>query len=108
MFRPDRASKYGRHSAVDMRKLVEQARKVLNGRLEEMAPASQLDEIIRLGSSLGGAQAKAVVGWNRKDGTFRYGTLDLPPEYEQWIVKFSPDEYPNRGRIEYRMYERAK
>ena len=107
-FRPARGPKYDSHSPVQMRELVEQARRVLNGRLDDKSPAVQLNEIIRLGSSLGGAQAKAVVGWNRRDGLFRYGTLDLPSEYEQWIFKFTPADHPNRGRIEYRMYELAR
>lgn len=108
VFSPSRGPRHDSGSAVEMRKLVEQARAVLNGRLESLSPSDQLNEIIRLGSSLGGAQAKAVVGWNEATGDFRYGTVDLPPEYGQWIVKFTPDDHPKRGRIEYRMSQLAQ
>lgn len=107
-FAPSRGPGRIRNSAVEMRLLVEQARNVLNRRLEDISTSEQLNEIIRLGSSLGGAQAKAVVGWNECDNSFRYGTLDLPPEYGQWIVKFTPDGHPDRGRGEFMMYELAK
>ena len=107
-FRPNRLLGKVHESAVVMRDLVEQARRVANHKIEEFGVQCQLNEIIRLGSSLGGAQAKAVVGWNREEDSFRYGTLDLPPEFEQWIFKFTPLEHPNRGRIEFEMYERAR
>lgn len=49
-------------SAIDMRRLVEEARLALNSRLSEMSGTDALREIIRVGTSAGGAQAKAVVG----------------------------------------------
>ena len=107
-FRPNRSLGKTRDSSVEMKELVEQARLAANRKFEALDAKFQLNEIIRLGSSLGGAQAKAVVGWNRKEDSFRYGTLDLPPEFEQWIFKFTPEEHPNRGRIEFEMYERAR
>jgi len=107
-FQPGHGPKYTRDSAVEMRKLVEQARLAANAQLSELDAKEQLNEIIRLGSSLGGAQAKAVVGWNRERGDFRYGTLDLPPEYEQWLLKFTPPEHPARGELEYAMYLKAR
>ena len=107
-FRPNRSLGKARDSSVEMKELVEQARLAANRKFEVLDAKCQLNEIIRLGSSLGGAQAKAVVGWNREADSFRYGTLDLPPEFEQWIFKFTPEEHPNRGRIEFEMYERAR
>ena len=79
-FRPNRSLGKTRDSAVEMKELVEQARLAVNRKFEALDAKCQLNEIIRLGSSLGGAQAKAVVGWNREADSFRYGTLDLPPE----------------------------
>lgn len=61
-------------SAVDMRELVDEARLAMNNRLGEMKGPDALREIIRVGTSAGGAQAKAVVGWNRETNQFIAGT----------------------------------
>ena len=99
-YEPDRGPG-GRPTALDMRNLIESARKVLNGELASAHGEEALREIIRLGSSAGGAQAKAVVGWNRADNTFLLGDRELPEGYEHWIIKFTPPEYPWRGAAEY-------
>ena len=105
-YEPDRGPG-GRPSAIDMRTLTESARKAVNGELQGMDEDDALRAIIRLGSSAGGAQAKAVVGWNRAEGRFVFGDGDLPPGYEHWIVKFTPAEYPWRGEREFAHYKRA-
>lgn len=94
-------------TALDLRRLVEEARDVANGALLEMPEDEALLTILRLGSSAGGAQAKAVVGWNRETGQFVYGDRELPAGFEFWIVKFTPREYPWRGEREYDLYRRA-
>lgn len=105
-YEPDRGPG-GRLTAVDMRHLVESARRVLNGELASASGDEALREIIRLGSSAGGAQAKAVVGWNRATGAFVLGDRDLPEGFEPWIIKFTPASYPWRGEREYEVYEKA-
>ena len=106
-YEPDRGPG-GRPTALDMRGLVESARRVLNGELVSSHGEDALREIIRLGSSAGGAQAKAVVGWNRAKNAFLIGDRDLPEGYEHWLVKFTPTDYPWRGEAEYAQYERAR
>ena len=105
-YEPDRGPS-GRPTAIDLRTLAESARRAVNGELDDMDEDEALRTIIRLGSSAGGAQAKAVVGWNRKDGRFQIGDRDLPPGFEHWIVKFTPPEYPWRGEREFAHYEKA-
>ena len=94
-------------SALDMRRLVEEARLVLNADLSKMDADDALREIIRVGTSAGGVQAKAVVGWRRSDGSFLAGDAALPSGYEHWIVKFSPKADPDAGRREYDIYLKA-
>ncbi len=105
-YEPDR-SPGGYPTVVDMRKLVESARRVLNGELATVHGEDALREIIRLGSSAGGAQAKAVIGWNRIENTFLLGDCELPEGYEHWIIKFTRKEYPWRGETEYAHYCQA-
>lgn len=105
-YEPDRSSG-GYPTVIDMRKLVESARRVLNGELATVHGEDALREIIRLGSSAGGAQAKAVIGWNRIENAFLLGDCELPEGYEHWIIKFTPKEYPWRGETEYAHYCQA-
>ena len=97
----------GRPAVFDLRKLVESARQALNGELASAHGDDALREIIRLGSSAGGAQAKAVVGWNRRKNTFLFGDRELPEGYEHWLIKFTPVAYPWRGEAEYAHYRKA-
>lgn len=94
-------------TALDMRELAEDARIALNADISKMEGADPLREIIRVGTSAGGAQAKAVVGWNRTTGAFVSGAGDLPDGFEHWIVKFSPDGDPEAGRGEYETHLKA-
>ena len=107
-FRPAAKDEDLRPSAVDMRTLVDEAHLALNDRLAEMRGVDALREIIRVGTSAGGAQAKAVVGWNRETGEFRTGAGDLPGGFEHWIVKFSLPGMEDAGEREYATYRKAR
>ncbi len=98
----------GRPAAFEMRKLVEAARRAVNGELENLDAEEALRAIVRIGSSVGGAQAKALIGWNRETDKFIFGDRDLPEGFEHWIIKFTPKEYPWRGRTEYEIYKKAR
>ena len=94
-------------SVLDMRRLVDEARHALNVRISDATGADALREIIRVGTSAGGAQAKAVVGWNRETDSFLAGDGELPEGYEHWLVKFSPMGAEDVGAREYAFYEKA-
>ena len=95
-------------SALDLRALVEEAKATLNGELLQEEGVAALRHILRLGASAGGAQAKAVIGWNRQTDTFMLGDGDLPEGFEHWIIKFTPPTCPWRGEMEYAVYCKAK
>ena len=105
-YEPDRGPR-AFPSALEMRALVESARRAANGELADLPGDDALRAILRLGSSAGGAQAKAVVGWNRQDGRFVFGDGPLPDGFEHWIVKFTPKEFPWRGEAELAMNRAA-
>lgn len=94
-------------TAIDLRNLVEDARLAMNGRLSEMRGPDALREILRVGTSAGGAQAKAVVGWNRETGEFLAGAGDLPEGFEHWLIKFTPHGLEEAGEREYDVYRKA-
>lgn len=63
-------------------------RESIAGRLDG---ASTMEDILRIGTSAGGARAKAVLLWNKKTGEFRSGQIhsqhaDLG--FSHWLLKF--------------------
>src|SRR3546814_6183820 len=72
-----------------MKSRVVAARQVLHGDLSDAAHArAALANIIRIGTSAGGARAKAVVAWNPETGELRSGQFDAAPGFEHWLLKF--------------------
>lgn len=47
-----------------------------------------LENILRVGTSAGGARAKAILAWNPKTNDFRSGQVDVESGYEHWLLKF--------------------
>lgn len=47
-----------------------------------------LGEILRVGTSAGGARAKAVLAFNPETLEVRSGQLDVPEGFQHWILKF--------------------
>lgn len=50
-------------------------------------PHPGLLDILRVGTSAGGARAKALIAWNPETGA-RSGQVDSPPGFSQWLLKF--------------------
>lgn len=72
---------------------------------------------MRVGTSAGGARAKAVIAWNPETSEIRSGQLSLPTGYESWIIKFDGVEENSDkencdpkgyGRIEYAYHLMAR
>lgn len=74
--------------------LVELANRVLDERISlEGKFAGQddqraIEDILRVGTSAGGARAKAVLAWNPATGEFRSGQGDAGSGFGHWIMKF--------------------
>jgi serine/threonine-protein kinase HipA len=72
-----------------------------------------LAELLRVGTSAGGARAKAIIALNRRTGEIRSGQVAAPAGFEYWILKFDGvDTFDDRelsspagyGRLEYAYY----
>lgn len=50
--------------------------------------AEALREILRVGTSAGGARAKAIIAWNPKTNEVRSGQVKAPVGFEYWLMKF--------------------
>jgi serine/threonine-protein kinase HipA len=111
-FRPAKGSQKESAEPIAMQRLVEAARNVVHGRIadDEHAQAA-LANIIRVGTSAGGARAKAVVAWNEATGELRSGQFDTAPGFSHWLLKFDGmgKDFElglsgGYGRIEYAYY----
>jgi serine/threonine-protein kinase HipA len=47
-----------------------------------------LSDILRVGTSAGGARAKAVIAWNRRTNEVRSGQVAAGPGFDYWLLKF--------------------
>ena len=88
----------GRHATkserLDLGALVELASAVLTDRegfettLREEARTRAVRDILRVGTSAGGARAKAVIAWNPDTGEVRSGQVEAGSGFSHWILKF--------------------
>lgn len=104
---------------IEIEKLVQLASDILQSR-EDIHIAigeNAMQEIIRVGSSAGGARAKAVIAWNEETGDIRSGQIEAGKGYGYWLIKFDGvsrngdkegDDAPQYTRIEYAYYLMAK
>ena len=47
-----------------------------------------LQDILRVGTSAGGARAKAIIAWNPETNEVRSGQVTAPEGFEYWLLKF--------------------
>ena len=110
-------------NAIDVENLVRLANQILDHRAGHGGvftgndDRELMEDILRVGTSAGGARAKAILAWNPATGEFRSGQIDAGTGFEHWIMKFDgisnnrdkeiadPKGY---GKIEYAYYLMAK
>ena len=46
-----------------------------------------MNDIIRVGTSAGGARAKAIIAWNPDSNEVRSGQVEAPPGFSHWLIK---------------------
>jgi serine/threonine-protein kinase HipA len=106
-------------ASLEVGELVKFARQVLTNReglhtsLGSNA-AQGLAEIISVGTSAGGARAKAVIAYNATTQEVRSGQVDAPAGFEHWLLKLdgvtnaSLGDPAGYGRIEYAYHLMAR
>ena len=88
-FRPTRGSHNESATPIAMKALVEEARRLVQGNFSvDNETKAALANIIKVGTSAGGARAKAVIAWNPKTDEVRSGQFDVAPGFEHWLLKF--------------------
>ena len=115
-FKPSRGPTRHKPTAIELSTLVEQARQAVTGDVSDDAHANAaLRSIIDVGTSAGGARAKAVIALHPETGEIRSGQLDAPEGFEHWLLKFDGmgvdqelGTSQNYGRIEYAYHLMAR
>lgn len=108
-FRPLRGPRTRKATAIEMSDLVTAARSVIRDDTgSEGALTQALVHLIAVGTSAGGARAKAVVALNPETGELRSGQVPADPNFESWLLKLDGvgadrdlGASGNFGRIEY-------
>ena len=117
---PDRNYVDAADRSVDINALVQLASDILAERKSVHVDGSGqlMKQIIKVGTSAGGARAKAVIAWNETTNDIRSGQIEAGNGYHYWLIKFDGVENnkdkgdkadgPAYTRIEYAYYLMAK
>jgi len=68
--------------------LVQAARSAVQGSLDSSERTDAINELLQVGSSAGGARAKAIIAWNPTTNEIRSGGISAPDGFEEWLLKF--------------------
>ena len=104
---------------VEIKRLVETAQRMLSVREEfetniEEDEQKAMKDILKIGTSAGGARAKAVIAYNPKTGEVKSGQAKAPKGFEHWLIKLDGvhdaqfGESNGFGRVEFAYYLMAK
>jgi len=87
---PQRGGKVKLDALVQLASRVLTERAAFRGTLSDAGGAddSALRDILRVGTSAGGARAKAVIAWHPQTGEVRSGQVDADAGFEHWLLKF--------------------
>ena len=111
-FQPAVGPDLAKSDQLDLDRLSKLAQDVLNSRrgIRISQDEEAMAQIIRVGSSAGGARAKALIAWNERTGDIRSGQVSAGGGYTYWLLKFDGmsgnadkecDDAPCYTRIEY-------
>ncbi len=91
-FEPAQLTENKRAFQVELESLVETAKHVLNEKSQfhsklKSDDLKSMQDILRIGTSAGGARPKAVIAYNEKTGEVRSGQTKAPKGFEHWLIK---------------------
>lgn len=106
-------------SRIEIEELAGLAKKILDQREHFTANLKKMDkpflDILRVGTSAGGAKPKAIIAFNELTGEVRSGQVKAPDGFTYWLLKFDgmeggkiKDNPQGIGKIEYAYYTMAR
>lgn len=105
---------------INVREMVKFASDVLSNREKISLKANDrltYSQLVQIGSSAGGARAKAVIAWNEETNEVRSGQMQLGEGYDYWLMKFDNvskngdhglEDKPEYTLVEYAYYLMAR
>jgi serine/threonine-protein kinase HipA len=115
--KPQPAKHIGIDALVKLASEVLSQRKNLKTTFASERRKNALNDILRVGTSAGGARAKAVIAWNRETNEVRSGQVAAGAGFDYWLLKFDGvtgnkdkelEDPKGYGAIEYAYYLMAK
>jgi serine/threonine-protein kinase HipA len=117
-FEPTIPKDKGQSIRLEMNELIDITSKILSGRQEfltNLQPEQEksLQAILKIGTSAGGARAKALIAFNKETQEIRSGQANVPRGFEHYLIKFDgiEDEQfgtsKGYGRVEMAYYKMA-
>ena len=114
-FQPALGPGYDKNEQLKVNELVQLASDILNRRTDMHITADDtaMRQILQIGTSAGGARAKAIIAWNPETNDIRSGQIEAGQGYEYWLIKFDGvskngdhdlKDPPVYTRIEYAYY----
>ncbi|MCF8359691.1 MAG: type II toxin-antitoxin system HipA family toxin [Prolixibacteraceae bacterium] len=118
-FKPAVLKEGKRAFSIEIDSLVETAQKILNQREAFATNLNKYEEqavmdILKIGTSAGGARPKAVIAWNEKSGVIKSGQTKVPKGFGHWLIKLDGvsdvqlGSSLGYGRVEMAYYNMAK
>lgn len=122
-FAPALGPKSGKTTKIEVDALVQLAGEVLThrgdlqGHFHKTGREKALGDILSVGTSAGGARAKAVIAWNRETNEVRSGQISAGEGFDYWLLKFDGvvgnkdkelEDPKGYGAIEYAYHLMAK
>jgi serine/threonine-protein kinase HipA len=118
-FEPAKIKSSKNSFSIELNSLVAVAQKMLNEREAFLTSIGKEEEkammdILKIGTSAGGARPKAVIAYNPKTKEIRSGQGNVPKDFEHWLIKLDGvsgeqfGESSGWGRVEYAYYLMAK
>jgi serine/threonine-protein kinase HipA len=118
-FEPAQMNNTKQSFSLEINSLIEASKRILNHKesfstnLDKQEEKALLD-ILRIGTSAGGARPKAVIAYNPKTKEVKSGQSNVPKGFEHWLIKLDGvdgaqfGESNGWGRVEYAYYLMAK
>lgn len=114
-FEPAHFAKKSKSFEIEVNHLVDIAQRMLYQRQDFLTNLKKNDQqaveqILKIGTSAGGARPKAVIAYNTQTGEVKSGQTDAPKGFEHWLLKLDGvsdaqfGESKGWGRIEYAYY----
>lgn len=118
-FEPAKGNSKSKSFAIELSGLLEVATKMLHNRETFLTNISEKEEkamldILKIGTSAGGARPKAVIAFNPKTGEVQSGQGRVSKNFEHWLLKLdgvSAEQFGDTtgwGRVEYAYYLMAR